>query len=83
VPELRRTRQKAKFAFWGFSEVGLPIYGVHGSLAEKLGSLTAIVVLLLYALEQRGDPRKKCRGLEARPEYGRLKETGRALFLRG
>jgi hypothetical protein len=21
VPELRRTRQKAKFAFWGFSEV--------------------------------------------------------------
>jgi hypothetical protein len=41
-----------------FFEVELPIYGVLGSLAEKLGSLTAIVVLLLYALGQRGDPKK-------------------------
>src|SRR5215218_1496830 len=44
---LRRSSQnfdQPKFAFWGFSEVGLPLYGVLGSSAgQALGS-----VLILF-----------------------------------
>jgi hypothetical protein len=36
----------------------LRLNGILGSLAQKLGSLTALVVLLLYALGQRGDPKE-------------------------
>jgi hypothetical protein len=33
--ELLKNSVKAKFAFWGFSEVGLPLYGVLRSRAVR------------------------------------------------
>ena len=51
--------------------------GVLGSLAEKLVSLTAIVVLLLYALGQRGDP-KKVERLRSPPRTWALGRDGQS-----